>query len=44
MKECYLCYNTNEEELEEQTLYTDSHGNEAEEKIYICKEGKGCSI
>lgn len=40
---CTICGNTKTKELELTTLYSDGAGNEAIEKEYICKEGKGCS-
>lgn len=43
MKECLLCGNEKKTEIEPTTLYSDADGNDAEETIYICKEGKGCS-
>jgi hypothetical protein len=42
-KECIVCGNTKKSELELETLYSDSAGNDTIEKQYICKEGKGCS-
>ena len=42
-KECMICGNTKARELELETLYSDGAGNDANEKQYICKEGKGCS-
>lgn len=41
-KECMLCGNTKAKEIESVTLYSDGDGNEAIEKEYMCKEGKGC--
>ena len=43
MLECYLCYNSEKSELEKETLFSDEEGNEAEQDVYICKEGTGCS-
>lgn len=43
MKECLICGNKKAAELEEQILYSDADGNDAEEKTWICKENKGCS-
>lgn len=43
MKECLLCGNTEKAEIEETMLFSDADGNDAEEIVYICKEGKGCS-
>ena len=42
-KECIVCGNDKARELERQTLYSDSEGNDTQEKAWICKEGKGCS-
>lgn len=42
-KECMLCFNTKEEELERVTLYSDGDGNDCIELEYMCKEGMGCS-
>jgi hypothetical protein len=42
-KECLICGNEKKEELEITTLFSDGDGNEAVEKHFVCKEGKGCS-
>lgn len=42
-KECAICGNDKEKELELATLYSDDEGNDDIQKEYICKEGKGCS-
>ncbi len=43
MKECLLCGNEEKAEIEPTVLFSDGDGNDAEETVYICKEGKGCS-
>lgn len=42
-KECMICGNTNEDELEEITLHSDEDGNDAQEKQWFCKEDEPCS-
>ncbi|HDR7066988.1 TPA: hypothetical protein QCW42_004094 [Bacillus cereus] len=42
-KECMLCYNTNEDEIEKVPLFSDGDGNEGHYEEWMCKEGKGCS-
>lgn len=42
-KECYICGNTNKDELELVTLNTNEDGSENVHDEYMCKEGKGCS-
>lgn len=42
-KACMICGNDKQIELEPIIVFSDSDGNEAEEKEYLCKENKGCN-
>lgn len=37
-----LCGNTNIEEIEQASLFTDEEGNDGEFPEWFCKEGLGC--
>lgn len=41
-KECFICGNTNKEEIVYQILFSDGDGNEGECYEWMCDEGKGC--
>lgn len=42
VEECMLCGNTNKEEIECHTFFSDGDGNDTVEENYICKENEGC--
>lgn len=41
-KECFICGNSNEDEIVHQLLFSDKDGNEGEFYEWMCDERKGC--
>lgn len=43
-KECFVCGNTNEEEIEYKTVIIDDGWKEVKKKVWVCKDEDDCGM